>query len=815
MRAVPLIVAAACAVALLGPPVTAARGPELEAEPAPQGTRPPGALDDATEARLIADGDDRALGMLLAGKASAAYNTGQRAAAAALWRQALAAFERTGDAREQANVLYNLSFAERDDSAALVRSLDRALELARGAGAAELEGQILQRLGDEAFLQGQFAAAITHVERAVGLLERSGSPARLARALTSLGRVYRVHGQHDRAVAIYRRGLALHEATNDVTGIAQSLNALATGLRRLGRLDEGLLVAQRGVGMLDPNDRTGALAFALNTVGTLLSDLDRPGDALAAVDRALAVSPHPSEVVMLLASRAVYLSRLGRHAEAVDAAARALTASESAGVRPTFSPGGVLAHVAYVRAAASNAADALDDSARAIALVDEQRQGTLPHDVLRAGFDETTQWVYGQHVRLLVGAGRGADALEAAERARARAFTDLLATRQIVGPDRLPSGSVSIVATAGPTSLGEIRAQATRLKTTVLAYWVHRDETLMWAVAPGGDVWSARVPVTERRLTALVGAAASPSAESRVYRELHDLLVAPLASRLPRGAGQRLTIVPHGPLFRLSFAALKSPTGRYLAEDHALHYAPSIGVLARTAAARPAGTALGAFLVVADPTRSPAGRADDDELPPLPGALAEGRMVAAIGRVPTEALLVRAAATEDRVRALAGGRRVLHFATHAVVSDDHPLDSFLALAGSGTAHEADGRLTAEEVYGLRLDADLVVLSGCRTAGGRVTGDGITGLARAFFYAGTPALVASLWELPDTAGGFILPRFYRRWQRSGDKAAALQSAQVAFLRALRAGTVTVNTPAGRFTLSEHPSLWAGLVLIGEP
>jgi CHAT domain-containing protein len=167
------------------------------------------------------------------------------------------------------------------------------------------------------------------------------------------------------------------------------------------------------------------------------------------------------------------------------------------------------------------------------------------------------------------------------------------------------------------------------------------------------------------------------------------------------------------------------------------------------------------------------------------------------------------------VRSLSGASRVLHFATHGVVWDDRPFESFLALAqGTGEAGD-DGRLTTEEIYGLDLNADLVVLSACRTAGGSVTGDGIVGLTRAFFYAGTPSVVATLWDLPDESARRMVPRFYRSWRETGDKAGALRTAQLSLLSALRARRVSIDTPAGRFTLPEHPALWANLALIGEP
>ena len=156
---------------------------------------------------------------------------------------------------------------------------------------------------------------------------------------------------------------------------------------------------------------------------------------------------------------------------------------------------------------------------------------------------------------------------------------------------------------------------------------------------------------------------------------------------------------------------------------------------------------------------------------------------------------------------------VIHFATHGVGQDYQPLDSYLALSGGNEV--ADARLSAREVYALDLHADLVVLSSCRSGGGKLTGEGIAALARAFFYAGAPSLIVSLWDVPDQPANRLLPGFYASWLHGRDKIDALRAAQLHLLGDLRAGRVKVRTPAGEFVLSEHPSLWAGFVLLGEP
>lgn len=202
--------------------------------------------------------------------------------------------------------------------------------------------------------------------------------------------------------------------------------------------------------------------------------------------------------------------------------------------------------------------------------------------------------------------------------------------------------------------------------------------------------------------------------------------------------------------------------------------------------------------------------------------LAEGFQHLNAGRVPQAsaifdqvAVAARAAvddtdATEARIRAAMGSQSVIHLATHAVASSRRPAESLLAFR-AGDGH--DGRLTAGEINGMSLRADLVVLSACHGASDQVAGEGMLGLSRALLAAGTHSLLASVRELHDEAAAEILPRFYAAWRNTGDGAGARRSAQLEQLRRLRSGRVHTATPFGLVTLSEHPSLWAGFVLIG--
>jgi CHAT domain-containing protein len=124
--------------------------------------------------------------------------------------------------------------------------------------------------------------------------------------------------------------------------------------------------------------------------------------------------------------------------------------------------------------------------------------------------------------------------------------------------------------------------------------------------------------------------------------------------------------------------------------------------------------------------------------------------------------------------------RYVHFATHGFSNTAHPELSGLVLSlVDASGGPQDGFLSAPDVFDLKLAAEVVVLSGCRTALGRqVAREGVMGLARAFMFAGTSRVVASLWKVDDAATAELMTRFYEGMQREGLRpAAALRRAQL--------------------------------------
>ena len=178
--------------------------------------------------------------------------------------------------------------------------------------------------------------------------------------------------------------------------------------------------------------------------------------------------------------------------------------------------------------------------------------------------------------------------------------------------------------------------------------------------------------------------------------------------------------------------------------------------------------------------------------------------------------LVGEAATEAAVRAAAPEARLLHFATHAIATDRSVTDPYISLAtprGSRPPSDNDGRLTATEIYGLPLSADLVVLSACGSAHGPISSDGLADLTRAFIAAGAPSVIASLWDAADQPTARLMRDFYRGYTSGLPKDQSLREAQLHLIRDLRAGRVRVEANGISTVLPEHPLFWAGFVLEG--
>jgi CHAT domain-containing protein/tetratricopeptide (TPR) repeat protein len=346
----------------------------------------------------------------------------------------------------------------------------------------------------------------------------------------------------------------------------------------------------------------------------------------------------------------------------------------------------------------------------------------------------------------------------------------------------------------------------------------------------------------------------------KAAKQLSEMILDPAAGQF---ANRRLVIVPDGALHYLAFAALPATEsgrageresgragGREIKQirnpqsairnplivDHEIVILPSASVIAtqrRELVGRPIAPKL--LAVLADPVfhvedarfgrkakrpapatqePQPASRSIEHpseeafgdlarKLPRLPFTLREAERILALA--PAGAAFKATGFKASRATALdpeLGRYRYLHFATHGLLDSERPGLSALALSMVDENGEPkDGFLRANDVYNLKLPAELITLSGCQTGLGKsVNGEGLVGLTRGFMYSGAARVVVSLWNVNDQATSELMARFYRRMLKGNQRpAAALRMAQVEMWRQMR---------------WRPPYYWATFVLQGE-
>jgi CHAT domain-containing protein len=284
-------------------------------------------------------------------------------------------------------------------------------------------------------------------------------------------------------------------------------------------------------------------------------------------------------------------------------------------------------------------------------------------------------------------------------------------------------------------------------------------------------------------------------------KQLHQLLIEPISEFLPTNPEARVIFIPQESLFLLPFAALQDASGQYLIEKHTISTAPAIQVLDLTHQQRqhleeqyPQPLQGKDVLVVGNPTMPTLKLGDTvEQLTPLPGSEEEAYAIASLFN--TKPLIGNQATKVNIVQQLPK-MRVVHLATHGLLDDIKELGVPGAIALAPSEND-DGFLTAGEILKLKLNAELVVLSGCHTGQGKITGDGVLGLSRSLITSGVPSAIVSLWAVPDAPTALLMTEFYRHLALNPDKAQALRSAMLT-------------------TMKQYPQPinWGAFTLIGE-
>jgi CHAT domain-containing protein/Tfp pilus assembly protein PilF len=416
--------------------------------------------------------------------------------------------------------------------------------------------------------------------------------------------------------------------------------------------------------------------------------------------------------------------------------------------------------------------------------------------------------------KILIAQNKFQQALEVAERGRARAFVNLLTSRI--------SEKQSNQLTVQPLSIEKIQKIAKEQNATIVEYTIAQSENnqdypktwnlsemYIWVVKPTGeitfkqvDLKSLNTPLAELVNNSRISIGArgrggiyveglkDEQVQKKNLQTLHEILIAPIASLLPTNPEEKVIFIPHESLFLVPFVALQDKDSKYLIEKHTILTAPAIQVLDLTHQQRQKVRGKD-VLVMGNPIMPKVG-VPLVQLDPLKGAEKEALTIANFFK--TKAITGKDA-TKAALKQKLSSARIIHLATHGLLADtDKSIPTAIALAPT---KNDNGLLTPAEIVDLSINAELVVLSACDTGRGAITGDGVIGLSRSLITAGAPSVIVSLWSVPDAPTAELMMEFYQQWQQNPDKAVALRNAM---LKTMKKSPAPVN--------------WAAFTLIGE-
>jgi CHAT domain-containing protein/tetratricopeptide (TPR) repeat protein len=737
-----------------------------------------------------------------------------------------------------------------------------ALPLKRMLKDREGEGATLVNIGTIYFKLGEPARAADFFEQALEVWRVLGNRKGEGSTLNNLGLAFSTLGRTDDAIDHYQRALVLRRAVGDRSGESATLVNLAAVELAAGRTGRAEGPLQEAMRILDEIGERSYRADARGYQARIHALCGESAEARTAWEEALAakreVGDRSGEITALY-----HLARLARDTGDLDLArTRAEEAvSRVESMRTTLRSGSLRASYAaslrdvydlYIDVLtrqherdpqAGLDAEALRASERARArslfemlLQSRAEVGTKVDASLRArerSLQDRLALKLDQQVRLLSGRHTDVQAVTAAREVEALSaeYDDVRARLRSLDPH------YAALTQPEPFDVAALQKNALDDDTVLLEYALGRSRSVVWAVTarslemhflPGT---TALEPTARRAMERLARRRRSPTSDrelSQALAELSHALLAPVAAALE---GRRVVVVPDGILHYVPFAALPDPKAeaRPLVAGHEVVTLPSAAVLSvlreELGTRAPAPKTLA---VLADPVfertderlagarasaPSPSGERDvtraaraigiERGIPRLPFTRREARAILSL--VPKEARKEALDFDASRSTATApelGDYRLVHFATHGFVNAARPDLSGIVLSLVGRdGRDQNGFLAAPEVFNLRLGADLVVLSGCRTGLGReLRGEGLVGLTRAFMYAGAPRVLASLWKVDDAATAELMTRVYRGILAEGRTPS----------EALRRAQVDLAT-TGRW---RHPYFWAAFQLHGD-
>ncbi|HUU14187.1 MAG TPA: tetratricopeptide repeat protein [Terriglobia bacterium] len=729
-------------------------------------------------------------------------------------------------------------------------TFDRALTLAHEAGLKKEEADWRKGKGEALFHVGKYNAAMEEYDRALRVYEQAGLKRELVEALNDLGALQMLLGDATSAEKEFRRAVELARALGNPRGVTLNLLALGNLEWRRKRYEEAAALYSQALARAREADDRAQMAASLVQLALTYPELNRYDEAIREGEDALQIARE--QETRLAEAEALYaLGEAERRRGRLDAALERYETGEE--IVQSLGDPELGWRLAYAHGLALEQADRPEDAVaaykRAVGIIEAVRSQLL-EERYRAGYIEDKFQVYVALVRLLLKLDRPREAFLFSEKLRARSYLDLLnhASAPVLDPARQEEENELRARirrleraikeeTTKPSP--EQRRQALDLFSTELVAAERSYQNLLddlrrsqpqYAAAhaleiPSSEAVQESLPagtgiieyvieeqgvavfvVTGQALRATTVPIRAVDLESKVSllrdlilnvdsdawvkpaESLRQTLIDPLEEAGWLEGLSKLYVVPHGVLHYLPLAILPHPSagGRhFLMEDFAVSYLPAAAALVNGARSEDPENSLFALA----PARAR-----------LRFAQSEAQSISEYFQA-RRLVLLGARATEGAFKRQADRYSVIHLATHGFFNRLNPLLSGVELEPD---QDEDGRLEVHEILGLRLHARLVTLSACDTALASgyfaevPAGDDFVGLTRAFLYAGSPSVLASLWEVNDRSTPRLMRSFYSHLAKT-DKATALVEAQRALVR-----------EGGRFS---HPYFWGPFVLVG--
>jgi len=774
------------------------------------------------------------------GAANSSYYRGKYDEALEFFRRNIELSDKLNDDGGVATALQGMGNAYRaqGDYASALDSYLKALARARRSSYQVPTANLLGSIGLVRAIQGANVAALDYYNQSLAEFETTADKVGMARMLSYIGNADYAQGNYDAALESYRKALQLRDAMNDRLNQGNLLIGIGTVHFAQQNYAPALETYQQALSLFESANNQSAIADALTRLGEVhlrqgeyeqcLTEAQRAGTLAKQVD-----DTDTSWYARLLAGKAQ--RKLDRLPEAIQSFTEAITIVESLRGRPTSGElagdrNGVLPYLAMVELLVqqNKPADAFAYAERAkVQTLAElmRRSGALSTHGLSAEERTKERKLAGEIVSLDLQLDRERQSRTSSESRRATlterrrqalsAYADFRKTLYGLHPG-LKVGRGELL----PAKLEDFQKVQNDKQSAFIEYAVTENYVYLFVVnfnelkktsVPTLKVYPLNIGLADlaNKVTSFTKSLAQRD-ESFVEpsRELYELLLGPAAEQLT--GRSKLIVVPDRVLWRLPFEALQAAADRYLADQAAVSYAPSLSALREMMKSHlvPGRTRNSGLVAFADPTFS---KEQQQRLavsyPTVKFELPTGRAeeLVRLQSIYTETqshIYLGVNATKDRVRSETANAGTLHFAVPTLLDDVNPLYSFITLS-SGDNSQSDGLLQTRELINLQTTARLVVHSAASLSNDRInTGEAMIGLTWSWFVAGAPSTVLTRWTIDGPGVTHLMADFHGklRARMPGAKASVLQQSSLA----LR------HIPE-----YHHPYYWASFALLGNP